>query len=68
LAKTAITNIYNALVRFAPQHRAEFTRKRDAYLAKLNARIAEWEKAAKPLRGMKSDRTKKGIYGRFQKP
>ena len=46
LAKTAIKNIYNALVAFAPEHQAEFTRNRDAYLAKLNAKIAEWEKAA----------------------
>lgn len=53
LAKTAIANIYNALVAFAPQHKAEFTRNRDAYLAKLNAKIAEWEKAFKPFRGTK---------------
>ena len=53
LAKTAIANIYNALVTFAPQHKAEFTRNRDAYLAKLNAKIAEWEKAVKPIRGTK---------------
>jgi zinc/manganese transport system substrate-binding protein len=53
LAKTALMNIYNALVGFAPQHKAAFTRNRDAYLAKLNAKIAEWEKEAKPLRGVK---------------
>jgi len=53
LAKTAIKNIYNALVEFAPQHQAEFTRNRDAYLAKLDAKIAEWEKEAKPLKGVK---------------
>ena len=53
LAKTAIANIYNALVTFAPQHKAEFTRNRDAYLARLNAKIAEWQKALKPLRGTK---------------
>ena len=53
LAKTAIGNIYNALVVFAPQYQAEFTRNRDAYLAKLNAKIAEWEKEAKPLKGVK---------------
>jgi zinc/manganese transport system substrate-binding protein len=53
LAKTAIGNIYNALVAFSPQHKAEFSRNRDAYLAKLNAKIIEWEKAAKPLRGTK---------------
>jgi zinc/manganese transport system substrate-binding protein len=53
LAKTAIANIYNALVAFAPEHKAEFTCNRDAYLAELNAKIAEWEKAVKPLKGTK---------------
>jgi len=53
LAKTAIENIYKALVAFAPQYQAEFTRNRDAYLAKLNDKIAEWEKEAKPLKGVK---------------
>jgi zinc/manganese transport system substrate-binding protein len=53
LAKTAIANIYNAFVEFAPQHRAEFTRNRDAYLARLNTRITQWENEAKPLKGVK---------------
>ena len=53
LAKTAIGNINNALAVFGPQHQAEFTRNRDAYLAKLDAKIAEWEEVAKPLKGMK---------------
>jgi len=53
LAKTAIRNIYNALVAFAPKYQAEFARNRDAYLAKLNAKIAEWERQAKPLKGVK---------------
>ena len=53
LAKTAIGNIYNALAEFAPQYQGEFTRNRDAYLGKLDARIAEWEKEAKPLKGVK---------------
>jgi zinc/manganese transport system substrate-binding protein len=53
LAKTAIANIYNAFVEFAPQHKAEFTRNRDAYLARLNTKIVEWEKEAKPLKGVK---------------
>lgn len=53
LAKTAIKNIHNALVEFAPQHQAEFTRNRDVYLAKLDAKIGEWEKEAKPLKGAK---------------
>jgi ABC-type Zn uptake system ZnuABC Zn-binding protein ZnuA len=53
LAKTAVDNIYNAFVAVAPQHKAEFTRNRDEYLARLNAKIAEWEKAVKPLKGTK---------------
>jgi ABC-type Zn uptake system ZnuABC Zn-binding protein ZnuA len=53
LAKTAIANIYNALVAFAPEHKAEFTHNRDAYLAELNAKINEWEKTVKPLKGTK---------------
>jgi zinc/manganese transport system substrate-binding protein len=53
LAKTAIANIYNAFVEFAPQYKTEFTRNRDSYLAKLNAKIAEWEKEAEHLKGVK---------------
>ena len=53
LAKTAIANIYNALVAFAPDHQGEFTRNRDAYLSKLNAMIGTWEKEARPLKGVK---------------
>jgi zinc/manganese transport system substrate-binding protein len=53
LAKTAIQNIYDALVAFAPQHQEAFTRNRDAYLAELDAKIAEWEKQAIPLKGKK---------------
>jgi len=53
LAEKAIGNIYNALVEFAPQHQAEFTRNRDAYLAKLDAKIAEWKKEVLPLKGVK---------------
>ncbi len=52
-AKVAIGNIYNALVAFAPQNKAEFTRNRDAYLARLNASIVEWEKEVRPLKGVK---------------
>jgi zinc/manganese transport system substrate-binding protein len=52
LAKTAITNICNALVANSPQYRADFERNRDAYVAKLNAKIAEWEREAKPIQGM----------------
>ena len=53
LAKNAIANIYNALVAFAPQFKGEFMRNRDAYLAKLNAKIAEWKQEAQPLKGVK---------------
>ena len=52
-AKTAIANICNALVAFAPQFQAEFKRNRDAYLAKLNAKIAEWKQEAQLLKGVK---------------
>ena len=51
LAKTAVTEICDALVAFAPQHEAEFKRNRDAYLAKLDAKIAEWETAVAPIKG-----------------
>ena len=53
LAKTAIENIYNALAAFAPQHQGAFARNRDVYLAKLNAKIADWEKAGRVLKGVK---------------
>jgi len=53
LAKTALGNIYNALVEFAPQHKAEFTRNRDTYLATLNAKIVEWKREAKSLKEVK---------------
>ena len=53
LAKTAVQNIYDALVAIAPDYRDDFTRNRDAYLAKLNAKITEWEEAMKPFKGAK---------------
>jgi zinc/manganese transport system substrate-binding protein len=53
LAKTAIENIYKALVEFAPQYQGEFTRNRNTYLAKLDSKIVEWENDAKPLKGVK---------------
>ena len=52
LAKMAIGNIFDALVAFAPEHQAVFVRNRDAYLAKLDAKIAEWQEEAKVLRGV----------------
>ena len=53
LAKTAIENIYAALVEYAPQYKAEFQRNRTAYLTKLNAKIVEWQKEARQLKGVK---------------
>ncbi len=53
LAKTAVQNICNALVAVAPQYEADFTHNRDAYLAKLDAKIAGWQKEAAPLKGVK---------------
>jgi zinc/manganese transport system substrate-binding protein len=53
LAKTAIQNIYDALVVVAPQYREDFTRNREAYLAKLDAKIAEWKETLLPARGEK---------------
>src|ERR1051326_5666573 len=52
MAKSAITTIYNALVAAAPQYRADFTRNRDAYFARLDAKIAEWERELMPIRGL----------------
>ena len=53
LARTAVQNICAALIAVAPQSEAEFTHNRDAYLAQLDARIAEWQKEAAPLKGVK---------------
>ena len=51
LAKTALQHIYEALVATAPQYQADFTRNRDAYLTRLDAKIAQWKADAKPLKG-----------------
>ena len=53
LAKTAVQNIYAALVAIAPEHEADFTKNRDAYLAKLDAKITEWQAALVPFKGAK---------------
>jgi zinc/manganese transport system substrate-binding protein len=51
LAKTAVQNICNALVAVAPQYAADFTNNRDAYLAKLDAKIAGWQSEARAAQG-----------------
>jgi zinc/manganese transport system substrate-binding protein len=53
LARTAVSNICAALVENFPQYAADFTRNRDAYLAKLDAKITEWGRAAAVLKGVK---------------
>jgi ABC-type Zn uptake system ZnuABC Zn-binding protein ZnuA len=52
LAKVALGHIYDALVMTDPGHEADFKRNRDAYLAKLDAKITEWKEKAKPLKGL----------------
>jgi len=53
LAKTAVQNICAALVAIAPEHAADFTKNRDAYLAKLDAKIAGWQAELAPFKGTK---------------
>ena len=53
LAKVAVTNIYNALVQNAPQYESDFTRNLKAYIARLDAKIAQWDKEAKVLKDVK---------------
>ena len=53
LAKTAVQNIYEALVAVAPEHAADFTKNRDAYLAQLDAKIAGWQSELAPFKGTK---------------
>src|SRR5438309_10182848 len=50
LAKIAIGHIYDALVATAPQYEADFKRNRDAYLAKLAAKIGERKEKVKTLK------------------
>jgi zinc/manganese transport system substrate-binding protein len=53
LAKIAVQNICAALVATAPEHQADFEKNRDAYLAKLDVKIAEWQTALAPFKGAK---------------
>ena len=52
-AKSAVQTICAALTMVAPGHGSEFAKNRDAYLAKLDAKIAEWQQLAAPLKGVK---------------
>ena len=53
LAKTAVSNICSALVATAPEHAADFEKNRDDYIAKLDAKIKEWEAELAPFKGAK---------------
>lgn len=47
-------NIARGLSRVAPEHAAEFEKNLRAYLAELDAKLAEWRKRAAPLKGVKA--------------
>ena len=51
LAESAVKTICAALVNLAPEHQADFEKNRDAYLAKLDAKIVEWKTALEPYKG-----------------
>ncbi len=53
LGRVMVNTLYDGLVLNFPQHQAAFTKGRDAYLKRLDAKIAEWQELAKPLRGVK---------------
>ena len=53
LAKTAVETICEGLTLNFPEHEAAFKAGRDAYLAQLDRKIAEWRELAKPLKGLK---------------
>lgn len=50
-AKQAIGTITEALIAKAPEYEADFKKNREAYLAKLDSKIAEWQEKLKPLKG-----------------
>jgi zinc/manganese transport system substrate-binding protein len=52
-AKQALQTITSALVAKDPSHEADFKKNRDAFVAKLDAKIAEWKEKLKPLKGLK---------------
>ena len=53
MARVIVTNICDGLIRHDPQHEAQFRAGRDDYLAKLNAKIPQWEALAKAAPGLK---------------
>jgi len=53
LMESAVKTICTALIAAAPEHEADFVKNRDAYLARLDAKIAEWQAALAPFKGTK---------------
>jgi ABC-type Zn uptake system ZnuABC Zn-binding protein ZnuA len=53
LAPLITKNIVDGLARVAPQHRGEFEKNRQAFLAKLDEAMARWTKTMEPFRGAK---------------
>lgn len=53
LAPVITQNIVDALARFAPDHRSEFEKNRQAFLARLDEAMARWTRAMEPLKGTK---------------
>jgi ABC-type Zn uptake system ZnuABC Zn-binding protein ZnuA len=53
LGKTIVETICEGLTKNFPEHAAAFKAGRDAYLAKLDKKIAEWQELTKPLKGLK---------------
>ena len=53
LAPIITQNILGALVRVAPQHRADFERNRAAFLARVDEQMARWTKLMEPVKGAK---------------
>jgi len=53
LMESAVKTICAALIAVAPEHEADFVKNRDAYLAKLDAKITEWQATLAPFKGTK---------------
>ncbi len=53
MARKVVNEICDALTAFAPAKAQIFTQNRDAYLAKLDAKIKEWQSTMAPLKGIK---------------
>jgi zinc/manganese transport system substrate-binding protein len=53
LAPVITQNIVDGLARIAPEHRAALEQNRKTFLAKLDGRMAEWNKLMEPVKGSK---------------